>query len=78
MLHIVDVFMYQEMENKPAYTVIDEMKNNIETEQSTRWAIQFDWGIWVACIVIDLAFSIIILVMWLYHDVFICLDPSGQ
>ena len=28
--------------------------------------------------VIGLAFCIAILVMWLYHDVFICLDPSGQ
>ena len=28
--------------------------------------------------VIDLAYCIVILVMWLYHNVFICLDPSGQ
>ena len=28
--------------------------------------------------VIDLAICIAFLVMWLYHDVFICLDPSGQ
>ena len=28
--------------------------------------------------VIDLAFCIVILVMWLYHEVFICLDPGGQ
>ena len=28
--------------------------------------------------VIDLALCIVILVMWLYRDVFICLDPSGQ
>ena len=28
--------------------------------------------------VIDIAYCIVILVMWLYHDVFICLDPSSQ
>ena len=28
--------------------------------------------------VIDSAFCFVILVVWLYHNVFICLDPSGQ